>query len=189
MGVAVPEDYRREVAMAGEWETVSVRQITQTPPPPDSKSGIKNEDESKEDMKTEAKAFGVRKRKLDTGENGDEPALEDANREKPWGSRFRKFPRNEGGEEDDIEALLGGAKKPKTEADATPDAETASGDQQPAKIDDPIIKEETMETTLTDLPGPAEIDKPDAAANEEKKEELPGAGIIFKKRKKAVTLK
>ncbi|KAL9092270.1 MAG: hypothetical protein Q9165_004444 [Trypethelium subeluteriae] len=187
MGVAVPEDYRREVAMAGDWETVSVRPVTQKLPPhtgpEDSKAGVKKEElESKQGVTAEAKAFGVRKRKADDGDDEDAATTGESHKRKPWGNNFRKFP-GDGFGDDDIEALLGTVKKVKTE----PEAEVESrGGEQTKDGDDPAVKEETEESALGALPEPFDEATASSGKKEEQREEEPGAGIIFKKRKKAV---
>ena len=193
MGVAVPEDYRREVAMAGDWETVSVKPVMQTPPPPstsDAKTGIKKEeeeeDESKDGVKAaESKAFGVRKRKLGAGEDEDEAALEAASQNKPWGSRFKTFPGGDMGVDDDIEALLGNGKAVKKDPMVPPEAIER---EQPVGNDNPVIKEEDSEPALATLPGPVEGDASEKV-EDMKGQFAPGAGIVFKKRKKAVAPK
>ncbi|KAL9078901.1 MAG: hypothetical protein Q9157_002196 [Trypethelium eluteriae] len=193
MGVAVPEDYRREVAMAGEWETLSVRPVTQTPPPStvlgESKAGVKTERiESKEDIKAEAKAFGVRKRKADDGDDEDAVATGESHKKKPWGNTFRKFPGGNGSSGDDIEALLGTVKKVKTEPEPEPEPEIEprSGGEQTQDGHDPVVKEEDDEPAMGALSGPSDEVTASSGKEEEQREEVPGAGIIFKKRKKAV---
>ncbi|KAL8998636.1 MAG: hypothetical protein Q9188_006062 [Gyalolechia gomerana] len=98
MGVAVPEDYRREVAMAGDWQTVSERPIW---------SHVKKE-EGLDDFKHFKPDFtlnvGVRKRKLDGQEEDDEAGLTPAR--KGWGSAVRRYPDSAGDGTDDLDALL-----------------------------------------------------------------------------------
>ena len=86
LGVAVPEAYRREVAMAGDWETVSVRQI-----------------KKEEDVKPDVLSFGTHKRKFE-GQEEEEEAGTTVVR-KGWGSTTKKYPGSGGGVED-IESLL-----------------------------------------------------------------------------------
>ncbi|KAF2433913.1 hypothetical protein EJ08DRAFT_556312, partial [Tothia fuscella] len=76
MGVAVPEEFRREMAIAGDWQTVSVTPVVQ-------------EDFS---SKPDGMAFGVRKRKME--EEAEEAAAEEAAaiKQKQWGSKFRTYP-------------------------------------------------------------------------------------------------
>ena len=112
MGVAVPEDFRRENAMAGEWETVSQRVITLDG------AEIKTEEQA------EAKPslnIGVRKRKVEEGEEGEALKLEEGRRRPRWGTDTRTL----SGDDDDLDALLDSTtsftKKAKTES--KPEAE------------------------------------------------------------------
>ncbi|KAI9656892.1 MAG: hypothetical protein M1821_003531 [Bathelium mastoideum] len=185
LGVAVPEDYRREVAMAGEWETVAVSLMRQeSGSGQDGKGEVKKEGEIKGEEKSEAKAFGVRKRKLYAGDEEDEDTLGDGNKTKPWGARFRKFPGGSGDEEDDIEALLGAGKKIKAEDEEA--KAVVDNDEQSIERGDPEVKKEVEEPKLDILPESTNANSLGPAVAEEKREEVPGAGIVFKKRKKAV---
>ncbi|KAL8701639.1 MAG: hypothetical protein Q9201_004796 [Fulgogasparrea decipioides] len=97
MGVAVPEDFRREMAMAGDWHTIAERPVWD-----------RWKEEGLEDFKNfkpdPTLNIGVRKRKLE-GED------EDVNTEAPvsrkgWGSAVRRYPGPGGDGEDDLDALL-----------------------------------------------------------------------------------
>jgi len=89
LGVAVPKEYRKQMAMAGDWETVAVRQI-------------KQEDEVKPDVLN----VGLRKRKYE-GQEEEEEAVETVVR-KGWGSTTRVYPGSSGGQVEDIAALMKG---------------------------------------------------------------------------------
>jgi len=89
MGVAVPKEYRKQMAMAGDWETVAVRQIKQ-----------------EEDIKPDVLNVGVRKRKYE-GQEEEEEAGETVVR-KGWGSTTRVYPGSAGGKVEDIAALMKG---------------------------------------------------------------------------------
>ncbi|KAI4176563.1 MAG: hypothetical protein LQ346_007853 [Caloplaca aetnensis] len=99
MGVAVPEHYRREVAMAGDWQTVAERPLW-TP--------IKKE-EGLEDFKNfkpdTSLNLGIRKRKFD-GQEEEEEAGQTVVRT-GWGSTTRQYPGPTGDGEEDLDALLG----------------------------------------------------------------------------------
>ena len=56
MGVAVPEDFRREMAMAGDWQTTSERLVYDN-------DFVKKEDG--DDVKADGLNIGVRKRKFE----------------------------------------------------------------------------------------------------------------------------
>ena len=100
MGVAVPEDFRREMAMAGDWETVSETSVYE--------EVIKKEEDTK-DVKSAVLRdgpsqlnIGVRKRKYE-GQEEEEEAGEKVMR-KGWGSTTKAYP---GSNSDmDLDALL-----------------------------------------------------------------------------------
>lgn len=86
MGVAVPQEFRGEMALAGEWQTVSERTIED--PGKDGDSAIN---------------IGVRKRKFE-GQEEEEEAGERVVK-KGWGSTTRKYPGFQE-EDEDLDALL-----------------------------------------------------------------------------------
>lgn len=99
MGVSIPEEFRPEMAMAGEWQVVSEKPV-----------GERGET---------VKVKGVRKRKMpdeDEDEDEEEGGGEEGGRDtgdnaprKPWGSTFRTYPGSgDGGEDDEeLDMLLG----------------------------------------------------------------------------------
>lgn len=100
MGVAVPEDFRKEVAMAGEWQTLS-----ETPLDEVTGERMKNEEGN---VKPEGLNVGVRKRKF-----LEDQAEEEAEaRRNVWGSTTKSYPGLKGGdqEEEDLNNLLGKTK-------------------------------------------------------------------------------
>ncbi|KAL8742951.1 MAG: hypothetical protein Q9190_004642 [Brigantiaea leucoxantha] len=172
MGVAVPEDFRREVAMAGDWETISETPVYQS---------MKAEDQ---DVKPGAiLSVGVRKRKL---EEEQQQETRDIISRQGWGSKQREYPVSATSTGDDLEALLRGtptiepknemnyslsapdfsAEENNTERTALPDMESGSEVKQDLPIlEDPIIQRA----------GDAPI-KPE--------NEAPEHAIVFKKRNK-----
>ena len=94
LGVAVPEDFRKEMAMAGDWQTTSQRLIYDT---------VKKEEDN-EDVKTGGLNIGVRKRKFE-GQEEEEAAGETAVR-RGWGSTIRTYPGAEKDGDNDLDALL-----------------------------------------------------------------------------------
>jgi hypothetical protein len=92
MGVAIPEEFRGDVAMAGDWTTVARR-------------GGEMEEKG-----TNALTSAEKKRKMkDRGEQEDEEEQEEgpANR-RGWGRALKKFPTDRKGGKDDLDDLLGG---------------------------------------------------------------------------------
>ena len=166
MGVAVPEEYRRDMSIAGDWSTVSERPIY-------AKSEIKEEDE---ESKLAIGSFGVRKRKHD--EEEEEEAETALKTRKNWGSTLKAYP---GAKEnnDDLDALLSEPIIKKEQRRDENDRE-ASED----KADAVLKKEETNEQTdlqaVPDLMDPAsEESKPEVDAESAPTE----APVVFKKRK------
>ena len=94
LGVAVPEDFRKEMAMAGDWQTTSQRLIYDT---------VKKEEDN-EDVKTGGLNIGVRKRKFE-GQEEEEAAGETVVR-RGWGSTIRTYPGAEKDGDNDLDALL-----------------------------------------------------------------------------------
>ena len=94
MGVAVPQEFRGDMAMAGEWQTISETILTSN-----------NEDgkESKERSRTS----GVQKRKY-PGQDDDDEADESARRT-VWGSTTKVYPSSQP-DNTDLDALLGSNK-------------------------------------------------------------------------------
>ena len=86
MGVSIPDEFRPDMAMAGEWQVTSER--------------IVEVDEG--EKKPEAKALGVRKRASDEGE-----AEEIEAKKRRWGSTYRTHPDQE--DDGDLDALLSNA--------------------------------------------------------------------------------
>ena len=187
MGVAVPEDFRRETAMAGDWQTVSEIPVYD--------GDVKKEEDTKDVKPVMAgdnpsrKAFGVRKRKLDdeagSADEGDRVVR------KGWGSTIKPYP---GANEDlDLDALLNGTKKSASTHvgansqtqeplfDKRPDhASLNAGEENPASNTLFIKREDSgPDGALTDLNDSA--DGPQTALKHE--EEEPTGGVIFKKRK------
>ncbi|GAB1727028.1 hypothetical protein NU195Hw_g3881t1 [Hortaea werneckii] len=167
MGVELPEELKREVTGVGGWQTVSEKVVEEEQPW--SLSDIKNEEDSKEDVR-DAISRGVRKRKPE----GDEDEEEAAPARKAWGSKFRQYPgaASEGnGEEEDLDALLSGvtAKKPKPEEVKKEESEDVKGEE-PAE-DKPL-------DSIPDVNAPAAT-----PVKQEEGEEKPAPAVVFKKRK------
>ncbi|KKY18493.1 putative formin binding [Diplodia seriata] len=205
MGVAVPDEYRGEMALAGEWQTVAVKPL--------------DNDDSSEYRDANRGAggaplnVGVRKRKVEDGEEEEEElrralaAGEKKPARKPgWGNSFKAFPDAKGGADpaDDIEALLsggggGGVKKVKIEgeaADAGVKKEEDPGEgvkKEEPEEDDGIKKERDgemgvdadsagAEPKLADIP-PVKTEDEERAEGEKGDGGAAAGGVVFKKRK------
>ncbi|KAK2853270.1 hypothetical protein FQN49_005237 [Arthroderma sp. PD_2] len=172
MGVAVPEEFRPDMALAGDWKVVSETPIDDTGAEP----AVKN--------------VGVRKRKL-REEDQEEADIQQEVVRKAWGSAIREYPGSRAGgagddESADLDALLNMTtnlkkeKKVKTELKEDPGA----GDIQERSI---IKEENDTENNIEDTPAHQEDIPP--YIKEEEKPEIPDGTenaaptVMFKKRK------
>ena len=165
MGVAVPEDYRRENAMAGDWEVIWKPREAQA-------EAVKTEDDKA------AASIGVRKRKVEGEEL--EAQQEGERKRRNWGSDMKTLP----GDDQDLDALLvaptsvrpRGIKKEDTvvKSEEVP----VKGEKSPSQAEAiPIKKEEGTDPVLNASdasPVPSDV-KTEA--------EVPDVGSMFKKRK------
>lgn len=167
MGVAIPDEFRREMALAGEWQTVSERRI-----------------DVQDDEKPESSSLniGVRKRKLEGQEAEEEEEAQRAVK-KNWGPTTRQYPGAE--DDEDLDALLESTKTLKGKG---PAVKVETKTEEP----DEHIKQESSPPppTTTDEDGPPTIKKEESVqgvpesipeAGNEAQEAAPG--VVFKKRK------
>ncbi|KIW06837.1 uncharacterized protein PV09_02517 [Verruconis gallopava] len=189
MGVAIPEEFRREMAMAGDWQTIKVTRIEQAKP----------KENGSEDTK-EGVAFGIRKRRFEDQEEeeailgtGDAAA---PRKNRNWGNRMKAFPGSKKVDDEDIDALLGSVtvkRDLKKEADEADDASaTVAADPKGVKVE---VTEE-KKTEMPELKKSESNEELEAAAKLQaasapedtsaKAINTPGTGIVFKKRKKIV---
>ena len=177
LGIGVPDEFRGELAVPGEWQVMNQRVIEPEGVNMDSKS-------------VTARAIGVKKREVEVDEE------EEIEKKKvKRGSRYRAYPGQEG-EDQDLDALLSQATAPKPkvepkeesreaftsfkqERDAT-DAQDGVKQEMHDGVDikpDPEQATKGQEPALTDVPLAAEA----AAASVKPEEGVPG--VVFKKRK------
>lgn len=170
MGVSIPEEFRGEMAMAGEWQVTSERII---------------DPENEGEKKPEALVFGVRKR-TNRGDEEDEEPHEPKKRK--WGSSYRTYP-GHGEDEDDLDALLSNSavKGKLVESEVK---------QEPADSANGIVKKEKEDSiaAVSEVPAVKKEPSDEAAmisdqttSTQQPMEELNGepstAGVVFKKRK------
>lgn len=186
MGVAVPEDFRREMAMVGDWQTLSERPLYEK---------AKEEEDSKD---TKPPNTGIDRQKLNIGvrkrkyEGQDEEAEAGARVvRKGWGSTTRTC----GGSSDDVDldALLNG-----TAHKEEPPAEKGMTTSEPGKqladsrrldhptngevaVDTRPIKTEKSDPNLTFDPAISNANGFQAIPI--KQDDEPALGVVFKKRK------
>ncbi|KAL5113747.1 hypothetical protein ACEQ8H_008359 [Pleosporales sp. CAS-2024a] len=157
LGVTLPEEARRDLAIAGDWKTVSEEVV-----------GEVNEDG---EFKSVPLNKGVRKRKLDEEEEEQKEAGEIITKRKGWGHAYKSFPGSKGSE-DDLESLF--AQKPQLSA-AEAVEQTSSLKKEEAQDGDAGV-------ALQDIPTAGEAEA--SAAKTVIKEEESKPAIVFKKRKK-----
>lgn len=165
MGVALPDAARGDLAIAGDWKTVSEQVV-----------GEVNEDG---EFKAVSLNKGVRKRMLDEEEEEQRAAGEVITKKKGWGHTYKSFPGSKSGG-DDIESLFG-KKAPKTEPDQEIKGEIKQEDGVKAEAG-----EEGLAGALQDIPTAEEAAARNADIAVKKEEGTPAApAVVFKKRKKA----
>ncbi|KAI4287624.1 MAG: hypothetical protein L6R35_003120 [Caloplaca aegaea] len=175
LGVAVPEDYRREVAMAGDWQTVAERPVW---------THVKKEDvlEDFMDFKPDPTLnIGVRKRKFE-GQEEEEKAGETVVR-KGWGSTTRRYPGSVVDGDHDLDSLLDmkpiqdSEKQEKSQGSLT---QSDAGKSESTMQVPPVKKEDSREgTDLNSVP--TQFGDVDAVVKEEDESIQPT--VVFKKRK------
>lgn len=177
MGIAIPDEYRGELALAGEWQTVSERVIR---PDDDTEEG------------KPGSSIGVRKRKME-GDEEEQEARQEAERfvSQGWGSRTRQYPGEQS--DADLDALLNstkdvkkvklsapdeGSKEKASKEGATPSNDTDQAAAQESEL--PSVKSEGKEA--------AQLATTDTPAVKQEEEAAP-TGVVFKKRKPKVLRK
>ncbi|KAF1837268.1 U1 zinc finger domain-containing protein [Decorospora gaudefroyi] len=163
MGVALPAAARGDLAIAGEWKTVSEEVVGEVNDDGEFKATVLNK--------------GVRKRMIDEAEEERNAAGELITKRKGWGHTYKTFPGSKGGD-DDIESLLG---KKTSQTGNQPGAKKEENDDG-LKAE---VKEEEAEP-LRDIPTSEEAEAKVDEVAVKKEEDAPAApAVVFKKRKKA----
>ena len=183
MGVAIPDEFRREMAMAGDWQTLSETPIYE--------ASFKKEEDV--DVKPVRLSMGVRKRRHE-GQEEDEEAREPVVR-KAWGSTFKTYSEADQNADDDLDSLLAstGTKMNRrgrlggsTEAfgDSTTEDNLKRGGQGNGDLlpgDGPIIKREDSGDGTTSVLKTSEINNPTVGVKQE--DDALVSAVLFKKRK------
>ncbi|RAL12449.1 putative formin binding protein [Aspergillus homomorphus CBS 101889] len=200
MGVAIPDEFRGEMALAGSWQTVSERVID---------GGGEDGEGGKA-----ARSVGVRKRKLEAGrgDGGDEVDEEEieAKREaerfvsRGWGSSVRRYPGADREEDTDLDALLASTREIKrvkpSEVKAEANAEAVGEERSGPKDNAESMEKESTKGGFVPVKTegetqPSESDKTPAVKREQAEgepsletatkaePEEPAPGVVFKKRK------
>lgn len=181
MGVAIPDEYRGDMALAGEWQTLSETKI--------------------DDLEGAAKSIGVRKRKHDGEEEDDEDDGGNPSERlvsKGWGSRMRSYPGAQNADNDDLDALLASTKDLKKPKIPPPDMDAegseAVEEQEPELVSSVKNEEDAAEPMKSDTGSTAHMKTEEPGIlpvlpTEEKPDTGDAPGPIFKKRKAKVMRK
>ncbi|BDD58431.1 hypothetical protein MPDQ_006518 [Monascus purpureus] len=168
MGIAIPDEFRGEMALAGEWKTVSEKVIQEKKKEPSSSS-------------TPA-AVGVRKRKHEGGDEdseGEDPAPTRFV-SRGWGSALKQYPGSK--EDEDLDALLESTKEIKRVKPSVSDTPDAKNSDTPVKDEGQATVQETDEVPHVKKEEPTDAAMTlTTAAETERKEAVPE--VIFKKRR------
>lgn len=172
LGISIPDEFRGEMAMPGEWQVTSQRLVAP---------------EGEGEKKPEAIGFGVRKR---VAEDEDEETVQ-AKKSK-WGSAFRKHPGADT-ENDDLDELLSRVTAPKVDMGTLETKQELPSDTaaipKVEAIDSSIVKAEPdeahgikVEPPSDELSLPTESAAVTGADVKQEEGEAVG-GVVFKKRK------
>ncbi|KAF5003085.1 hypothetical protein FDECE_10344 [Fusarium decemcellulare] len=167
MGVAMPSEFRPEMAMPGEWTVTNTRVIE-----------TKTEDN---DEKVESRANGVRKREATEDEKEEEDAVRGLfKKPRRWGRDSKTMPQEE---DKELDALLSGSTfTPRTVEEEVKKEEEE--DTKDVKVEDDITGDATGDAA-TDTPAvKAEAPDLEPPVKPEPEEAAPGIQtVVFKKRK------
>ena len=157
MGVALPEEARQDMGMAGDWKVVTKKLV-----------GEVDEQGNFEDKQLNK---GVHKRKIDETEEDRIAAEGLITKKKGWGQTYKSFPGSKGNDDDDLEALFGTKKTPEVKS------------EEKVKPEEPV-KDEEDATPLHDIPTADEAVADAAATPLKQEDDAPVPAVVFKKRKK-----
>lgn len=167
MGVAVPDEYRGEMALAGDWQIVSQKPVE-----------LQTQNEQDPSLRV-----GVRKRKFEGKEDGEEAG--ETVKKKGWGSTTKEYPSHV---QEDLNALLSGSLRGKKEENAVAikqeDIDQPAPAEQvnhsvPVEQNTAVVADKTKVKQEDGSPLSA-IPHPDSTQNEATSPDLE---IVFKKRK------
>lgn len=166
MGVAIPKEFRREMAIAGDWEQVSIRRVDAT---------MKDE-ETAGDHRSE-RSIGVRKRRFEEEREGSGSSASQRPGEQKWGCRKKTY--KEENSDVNIGALIGKYEK-------RADVKMEEGDDMSGDGVNALIKKEERDEgdTRLQLMSTAPGEAPPTPIKHENAESTGfPTPVIFKKRK------
>jgi hypothetical protein len=175
MGIAVPDEFRGEMAMAGDWKVISQRPVEET-------------------TSEDPLSVGVRKRKYEGLEEEEEAGEILAKR--GWGSTSKKYPGANGADTPNLDALLSGVKSVKKEEPAL-DVKEEVEEKPVVTASEQRLNVGTSGIGASEGTNPPPIKKEESTSPSESvprslqdiptAEESLGAGVVFKKRKSKST--
>lgn len=165
MGVAVPEDFRGEMAIPGDWTVTSTRVIQSA-----------GDGGANDEKKADKVATGVRKRDEKEEDKEEEEAVKGLfKKPRRWGRDSRKMPE---GEDEELDALLSGTVKLKK----AEEGDVKSEHQDEVKAEEDAVKMEP-ETRASVLGGEVKEEESEARVKEEGDGDAGITPVVFKKRK------
>ena len=205
LGVAIPEEYQKEMALAGEWQIVAEHD-----PPRHTKEEVNDDDDEEADQSDDDDPDAKKKKKTKKDDvriridpkrkrPGDGSQSEgEAERVKkgPWGSRIKTYSNPQAGEDDELDRLLASTKPSPpvpTSSNARP-TDPRQSDANPGQTHDPghvheeahgtaLVKEESSEHQDVDLRAAALESGSVTGTNPATGADSMPEGIFFKKRK------
>jgi hypothetical protein len=158
MGVSIPDEFRPDMAMAGEWQVTSERVV-----------------EENGEKKPDAVALGVRKRAVEDEE-------EEAEAKKlTWGSRYKTHPVEE--DNADLDALLSNVTR-KEEAPAVKSEAEIVKQEVKEEVKEEVPQPKGVKTEPSEEEGKiSEVVPPSDIAVKAEGEVQAAPGVVFKKRK------
>lgn len=167
MGITVPDEYRGDLALAGDWQTVAQRPIARN-------GGVPSESLS----------TGVRKRKVEEVDEEETSNVQFTTR-KTWGSTTKTYPGTGSGSDSALNDLLSRGtlpkKEPLPEIKSEPNDQTDDGKKEPAV--GVVVNDDTTEDDKSVVKKEIESLKSSTSDSHGLKEGDVAPEVIFKKRK------
>ena len=167
MGITVPDEYRGDLALAGNWQTMAQRPIDQG-----------------EGLSSESLSIGVRKRKMEDDDEEETTNLQSTTR-KTWGSTTKTYPGTASRSDAALDDLLNRGTLPKRQP--LPEAKSEPVDQTNGdkKTSAPaaVVNDDTTEDDKSAVKKEIENLETSTSDTHRFKEEGVGAEPIFKRRK------
>lgn len=184
LGVALPENLKREVTGVGGWQTVSEQVVPSEGDRLRDLVDVKSEREGEEHKGSGVNKEGNKRRADDEDDELEEQ--QDSRKRKTWGSRIKEYPGTSGNDVgEDLDALISGIAKKKAafkaqESNAGTEAMVATNGAARQTPDGPLL--DSQDTVKTE-PYTDEPDNADVKQEENESAITAPPVVIFKKRK------